>query len=221
MPHKSKDVKVFISSCKEGKKELLGLSTLNSRLEKDYFSRIDISNSKVCCEENNLVVEMQCPLGLHEVLFHIQQGTWGSYGPQLVNSGPPLLHDLMQEIRDLNGTFIDVEELSIQLADCSIIIKKIAPKSVENQLDTILNVLAENYVHITDHMSMTPMEIFIPVYEEVETHNATVRLVGSNEIDERGYYTYWGLYFESDEEALIYDIKNKKIIPGDLSLLNQ
>ncbi|QBA64349.1 hypothetical protein [Muriicola soli] len=221
MSHKYKNTKVYISSCTKGKQEVLGLSSLKNQLEKDYFSKIDISNSKVCCEENNLVIELYCPMGLHEVLFHIQQGNWGSHGPHWVNNGLSLLNLYMQEIRELNGTFIDVEELAIQLKDCTIIIKKIGPESVEKQLDTILSVLAENYVHLTRHLTMTPMEIFVPVYEEVETDNAILRLVGPNMIDEKGYYNYWGLYFESDEEALIYDLNNKKIIRGDLNLLDQ
>lgn len=221
MPHRQRNTKVYFSSCKEGKKEALGLTSLKNRLEKDYFSHIEISNSTVCCEENNLVIELYCPLSLHEVLYHIQQGTWGSNGPHWVNNGLTLLNLHMQEIRALNGTFIDVEELSFQLKDCTIVIKKIAAESVENQLDTILSVLAENYVYLTRHMSMTPMEIFIPVYEEVESDNAMLRFVGPNQIDEKGYYNYWGLYFESDEEALIYDLKSKNIIRGDLNLLNQ
>ncbi|MBT8281568.1 MAG: hypothetical protein KJO16_08315 [Muriicola sp.] len=213
--------KVYSSSCNEGKKEILGLNSLKNRLEKDYFSEIDISNSKVCCEENNLVIELFCPLSLHEVLYHIQQGNWGSHGPHWVNNGLSLLNLHMQEIRELNGTFIDVEELSLQLKDCTIIIKKIGPESVEHQLDTILSVLAENYVYLTRHLSMTPIEIFVPVYEEVETDCATVRMVAPNQIDDKGYYNYWGLYFEAEDEALIYDLNNKKIIRGDLNLLNQ
>ncbi|NER11093.1 hypothetical protein SAMN06265375_10478 [Muriicola jejuensis] len=221
MAHSSRKTKVFISSCREGKKEILGVDQLIKKLEREYFSRILIRNSTACCEENNLVIEMECPLGLHEMLFHMQQGAWGSYNPSLVCTGLPLLNIHMQEIRELNGTFIDVEELSIQLKDCTIVIKKIAPESVENQLDAILMVLAEHYVHITREMTMTPMEIFVPVYEEVKTEDSLIRLVGPKKVDDKGYYFYWGLYFEEEEEAMIYDLKNKVIIPGDLDLLDQ
>ncbi len=220
MAHRSKKTKLFISSCREGKKEILGVHSLTRQLEKEYFSTITIRNSTVCCEENNLVLEMKCPLSLHEVLFHMQQGTWGSCGLNLVSTGLPLLSKYMQEIRELNGAFIDVEELSLQLKDCAITIKKIAPESVEIQLDTILTVLAENYMHITRNLSATPMEIFVPVYEEVEMEDTILRLVGPQTLNDQGYYFYWGLYFEEEDEALIYDLKNKVIIPGDLDLFN-
>ncbi len=221
MAQSSRKTKVFITSCKEGKKELLGVDTLIKQLEKEYFSRISIHNSTACCEENNLVIEMDCPLSLHEVLFHMQQGSWGSYGPNLVSTGLPLLNKHLQEIRELNGAFLDVEELSLRLKDCTIVIKKIAPESVENQLDTILTVLAENYSYLTRDLTMTPMEIFIPVYEEVKTDDSLLRFVGPNRMNEKGYYYYWGLYYEEEEEALIFDLKNKVIIPGDLDLFNQ
>jgi hypothetical protein len=219
MTKKEKEIRLYISSCEDVRKEITGISTLIRDLERDYFSKVSISNSTVCCEENNLVIELQCPMELHEVLYHMQQGNWGSRGPNLVQTGLPLLNLHMQSIREQNATFIDVEELSFQLKNCSIIIKKIAPESVENQLDIILSTLAENYVHITRDLSATPTEVFIPVYEEMETEDAMVRQVGPTDINDAGYFLYWGLYFETEEEALIYDLRNKKIIPGDLNLL--
>ncbi|WP_297762284.1 hypothetical protein [uncultured Muriicola sp.] len=220
MPHRFNKVDAQFTSGERGKCDILGLESLNNSLEKDYFSNVTIRNSAVCCEQNNLVIELNCALSLHEVLFHIQQGTWGTVQPVLVNKGLTVLSKHMQSIREINNTFIDVEELSFFLKDCSIIIKKLGPESVEHELDTILSTLAENYVYITRHLSETPSEIFIPVYEEVSSGDHITRLAGPLRIDQKGYYSYWGLYFERDIEAVIYDLEGKNIISGDLNLLN-
>jgi len=220
MSQRFNKVKAQFTSGDKGSRDILGLDSLQNSLEKDYFSRVNIRNSAVCFEQNNLVIELNCDLGLHEVLFHIQQGTWGTNQPLLVNKGLTVLSQHMQSIREINHAFIDIEELSFILADCNIIIKKLGPESIEHELDVILNSLAENYVYLTRHLSAIPSEIFIPVYEEVSSVDQVSRLSGPTTIVERGYYSYWGLYFESDTEAVIYDLKGKTIISGGLNLLN-
>jgi len=164
---------------------------------------------------------MDCNLGLLEMLYHLEQGTWGlhEFSDTLENEKVSLAVRL-QHIREINQTFIDIEELSIILKDCNIIIKKIAPESVEQELETILSVLAENYVYITKNLSSNPSEIFVPVFEEVSSENHLSNLQEPNKIAKNGYYSYWGLYFDLDERAVIYDLKNKSIIAGDLNLLN-
>jgi len=220
MSQRSKKVDAQITSRNKRNTDILGLESLKNSLEKDYFSDVSIRNSTVCCEQNNLVIELNCALGLHEVLYHIQQGTWGTGQPMIVNKGLTVLSQHLQSIREINNTFIDVEEVSFLLKDCSIIIKKLGPESVEHELDAILSALAENYVYLTRHLSETPTEIFIPVYEEVCSEEHITRLAGPLRIDEKCYYSYWGLYFERDTEAVIYDLKDKSIISGDLNLLN-
>lgn len=164
---------------------------------------------------------MVCNLGLLEMLYHLEHGTWGS--PEL---SEPLENDKttiiagLQHIREINQTFIDIEEFSILLKDCNIVIKKIAPESIEQELEVILTALAENYVHITRSLSGNPSEIFVPVFEEVSVNNQITNGLGPTRLAKNGYYAYWGLYFNLDERAVIYDVKNKSLISGDLNLLN-
>jgi hypothetical protein len=115
MSHRSNKVKAQFTSRNKGNRDVIGLESLKNSLEKDYFSNVTIRNSKVCCEQNNLVIELSCPLDLHEVLYHIQQGTWGTNEPMLVNKGLTVLSQHMQSIREINNAFIDVEELSFLL----------------------------------------------------------------------------------------------------------
>jgi len=203
------------------KKPLIGLETLKNCLEKDYFAKVSIVHSTARFEEENLAIEMNCNISLLEMLFHIQQGNWGSTPSlNMVNKGTSLMGEHLQYIRDENQTTTDIEELSIILKDCTIVIKKIAPESIEQEIDVLLNVLAENYVYITKHLTITPMELFIPVYEEVSTANYPGNPLGAKKIIEKGYYSYWGVYYNDEEEAMIYDLYSKCIITGDLDLLN-
>ena len=221
MPLNRKENQDYSTSKSTLKKPLIGLDTLKSCLEKDYFAKVTIVYSTACFEEENLAIEMNCNISLLEMLFHIQQGNWGNT-PSLnkVYKGSSLFGEHLQYIRDENQTTTDIEELSIILKDCTIVIKKIAPESIEQEIDVLLNVLAENYVYITKHLTVTPMELFIPVYEEVSSANHSNNTVGSKKIIEKGYYSYWGVYYNEEEEAMIYDLYSKSIIAGDLDLLN-
>jgi hypothetical protein len=221
MSHKPKKKGPSYTSKTKSKKEILGLSSLENSLEKDFYSTVTIRNSIACCEQDNLVIEMQCNLGLIEMLYHLEQGTWGSQEfSDTVQREKSTLGDRLQHIREINQQFIDIEELSIILRDCTIVVKKIAPESVEQELETILSVLAENYVYLTKNLSNNPSEIFVPVFEEVSAENHMSNILGTKRIAENGYYSYWALYFNMDERAVIYDLKNKSIISGDLNLLN-
>jgi len=221
MSRKPKKNRLTYTSKTTSKQEILGLLSFKNSLEKDFYSTVTIRNSKVCCETNNLVIEINCSLGLLEMLYHLEQGTWGlQVFSDSVENKKTSLGERLQHIREINQTFIDIEELSIILKDCNIIIKKIAPESVEQELETILSVLAENYVYITKNLSSNPSEIFVPVYEEVSSKNHLSNLMGPTRLAENGYYSYWGLYFDLDDRAVIYDLKKKSIISGDLNLLN-
>lgn len=221
MSQKPKKKGPSYTSKTKSKKEILGLASLQNSLEKDFYSNVTIRNSIACCEQNNLVIEMQCNLGLIEMLYHLEQGTWGSQDfSDTVQRETSTLGDGLQHIREINQQFIDIEELTITLRDCTITIKKIAPESVEQELETILSVLAENYVYLTRNLSSNPSEIFVPVFEEISSENHLTSSLGETRIARNDYYSYWALYFNMDERAEIYDVKNKSIISGDLNLLN-
>ena len=38
--------------------------------------------------------------------------------------------------------------------------------------------------------------------------------------DKKDYFGYWGLYFESEEDGVIYDLPRKRIITGELHMLD-
>jgi hypothetical protein len=202
--------------------QIKGLTAFRKSLEKDYFSNVAIRNCSTDTTRENLVIEMDCNFKLVEVLSHLQKGTWGRiYSTQNSWSKSSPFSKALKSLNELNRRRIDIEELSIFLKDSSIIIKNIFDNSIEEQLRQILQTIAEHYVYFTKKLTETPYEIYIPVFEEDLFENDTkLKNIRAGNNDKKDYFEYWGLYFDSEKDAVIYDLKNKSIIFGDLFMLN-
>ena len=201
--------------------QLNGLDAFKRSLEKDYFAEVTICNCSPDKNIGNLVIEMECNIDLVEVLFHSQKGTWGEIITKVGCLTTTSFSKALTELQQLNEQPIDVEELSIFLKDSSIILKKIYQHSIQEQLGDIVNAIAENYVHLTKGLTEAPYEIYIPVFEEDlwENDNKLSNIKSGNN-SRNDYFAFWGLYFDSEEDAVIYDLCNKSIISGDLYMLN-
>ncbi|MGB5169948.1 MAG: hypothetical protein WBN69_00810 [Eudoraea sp.] len=198
--------------------DILGLSDFIRRLEKDYFSEVTVRTIPADRDQINLIIELDCTFNLVEVLSQLQKGNWGT----TISDGTasPQLKAL-NRLRQLNDSEIDVEEFSIFLKDSSIVIKNIFKNSIQDQLNLILQSIAAHYVHFTKKLTETPYEIYIPVFEEdLFENNTQIRDIRISNNQPKDYFNYWGLYFESEEDALIYKLKDKTFIPGDLLMLN-
>lgn len=201
---------------------LIGLDVFVKGLERYYFSEISVKNCVGESSTANLVIEMNCQMTLLETLYHLDQGTWGI--THKAGNGEKCFSAFSQELhclKGLNEVEIDVEELSFFLADTSIVIKKITGQSIPQQFENIWSTIAEHYVHFTKGLKETPFEIYMPVFEEnlIGEDSTLNSLLKANSL-ESTYYEFWGLYFESEADAVIYDLNNKKIISGDLQMLN-
>ena len=202
--------------------QIKGLVEFKKSLERDYFSNVSVRNCSSDIARENLVVEMDCNFKLVEILSHLQKGTWGRmYSAQNSWSKSSPFSRALRKLNKLNSRQIDIEELSIFTIDCSIIIKNIFENSIEEQLRQILQTIAEHYVYFSKRLTETPYEIYIPVFEEdIFENDAKLKNIRAGNNKEKDYFKYWGLYFESEKDALIYDLKNKAIIYGDLFMLN-
>ena len=202
--------------------QMIGLDAFKRSLEKEHFAEVVICNCSPDEQFAKLVIEMNCQIDLVEVLFHSQKGTWGNISRQhLATSSNSAFNKALSELQRLNTLTIEVEELSIILNDSLIIIKKIYHHSVQEQLGNIINTIAENYVYITKGLTEAPYEIYIPVFEEdIPDNDDRLSNINSGNSSKKDYFAFWGLYFDSEEDAVIYDISNKSIISGDLYMLN-
>ncbi len=193
-----------------------GLETFLNLLEKDFFSRTTVYQCKSASGEIKLVLELICDMSLAELLFHFNREAWGHFRP-----GESTLSIALDILNGVNLNSIEIEELSILLKDTTIVIDRIYKNSIPEQLQEILIELGNHYVHLTNGLKEVPYEIYMPVFEgklSLEYLNSYNEL--GEKITPKDYYNYWGLYFESEEDALIYDLPNISIIPGDLYMLN-
>ncbi len=150
------------------------------------------------------------------MLQHFKLGTWGGFDTS--DSG---LVKSLKQLRTINNRIIDIEELSFYLNDTSVIVNKIYEDSILEQLERILKKLASHQFHLTKGMTEVPYEIFVPVFEEIFLDEEAIlqeRKAGYN--SKLDYFKFWGLYFYSEEDAVIYDVKKKAIISGNLQTFN-
>jgi len=190
-----------------------GMKGFVKNLEKHFFSDIYVKENSPKTDKINLVIELQCNLSLIEVILHYDMGNWGTY-----NQTRYSLSDEIKVLERMNGMAVDVDELTIILNDTSIIIDKIYNHSISDQLITIFNELGKQYLQFTNGNMEVPYEIFVAIYEEVRTQSEfPIRHRKKTE----NYCNYWALYFESEADPVIYDLKNSQIIYEDLYMINK
>ncbi len=199
-----------------------GLNDFVRNLEKDFFAEATVTGRHNCVTSMDLDVELHCNFGLTETLFHFNNGNWGNFNfnsehPNLWKSP---LENALKVLCAKNKMLVDLNELTIQFRDSSLIITKIYPNSISAQLQNIITSVSENFVHFTKHLSEMPYEIFVPVFEDDSVAlNDCAQQSGKKGLD---YFHYWGLYFDSADNPSIYNLKDKTIIDeSDFFFLNQ
>lgn len=198
--------------------EIEGLHRFTKNLEKHFFSQVTVRNCSKSNNTVNLVVELDCNFELSETLHHFEKDTWGNFKCQ-ENSFAGALNQL-KECTDLQ---IEVEEFSLFLKDTSIIVNRIYDQSISQQLESILIKLSEHSINFTKGFTEIPYEIYIPVFEDnvMENEHALLMNIKSGNNIEQDYFSFWGLYYFSEDDAVVYDLKNQSIIKGNLQMLNR
>ena len=190
-----------------------GLDTFVKNLEKHFFSEISIRENSSNCEIVNLVIELNCNLTLWELIHQYDTGNWGTF-----NQSKYSLSNEINTVQKINDTLIDVDEFSIILNDTTVIIDKIYNRSIGEQIDYILCELGIHYMQYTKGYSEVPYEIFVAVFEEKLMQNK-LNLVNSKKT--QNYKNFWAMYFESEIDAVIYDVQKSTFLYEHLYILNQ
>ncbi len=193
-----------------------GLEIFKKCLERHFFAAVTVRNCSSLKTSVQLAIELDCNLSLVEMLFHFNKGTWGNFRQGKSSFGEPL-RQLVTE----NDVHVDAEEVTLIFKDTTIVINKIYETSISEQLENILKQVGKHYVHLSKGLTETPYEIYIPVFEECTYANDTlIQNIEAGNHRKKDYFKYWGLYCDSEEDAVIYDLKNSKIEHGDLFMLN-
>lgn len=194
---------------------VIGLESYLKSLEKFYFSEVSLRSYTSKDGTLDMTIDMRCYMGLLEVLGFHNKSRWGANGTEI--SPLQKSFDLLTQKNTLK---LDIEELTLMLDDTSIIIKKIHNRSIPQLLDEVLCEIANHYVYFTKGLTEKPYEIFIPVFEDDITDTIAYN-DSESEIKEKtpkSYFEFWGVYLESQEDALIYDAKRNMYIPANLDL---
>lgn len=195
-------------------KQLIALNTFKKSLEKYLFSNVFISTNPQESNTAHLVIEAHCNFQLGEIIAFIKDGIWGTPTGQTKSS---FLKNLFTQFKIHNSKLTDVDELTIFLNDTTIIISRIYNQSIAEQLEQIFKKLIDNYKNFD--YAETPFEIYIPIFEEnrFELNSPLFKTESKQKMD---YYNFWGLYYSSKEDAVVYDLKKKSTINGDLQLVD-
>ncbi len=197
--------------------ELEGLYSFKKNLEKYFFATVTIRNCSPETTSVKLVLELKCNFSLSEVLDHFDRDSWGNF-----KSNTHSFEGLLQQLKDDNDLYIEVEEFSVFLKDTALIINRIYNQSVTEQLEGVFKKISDHYLFYTKGLYDIPYEIHIPVFEDkVMENDTTLMNIKSGNTCKQDYYSFWGLYFYSGDEAIIYDLQNRALISGDLEMLNR
>lgn len=195
---------------------VLGLDTYLKSLERHYFAEVSLRSYTACDGTIEMTIDMNCNMSLVEVLGFHNKSRWGVIGDGEIS---PLKKSLAT-LSEQNTLGLDIEELTLFLNDTSVIIKKIDYRSIPELLDEILDEIANHYVYFTKGLTEKPYEIFVPVFEDniEKSMNSSNCDYGTNKKTPKSYFEFWGVYLESQEDALIYDVTKNMYIPADLDI---
>lgn len=202
--------------------DICGLSLFKKRLEQLFFSDVVIRNSNCRTDAAKLIIEVSCNFNLWQGMSHLKSGIWAQFSRTADRSVVTSeFYHLVIQLQEQNDFPIEVEEFSIIFENCNVIINQIYDCSIPEQLDSILTELANHYPRLTKNLQEVPYEIFIPVFEEttnpdVFSETLVPHVLTNTDID---YFNYWGLYFNSEKDATIYDVNEKNITGGELNML--
>ena len=153
-----------------------------------------------------------------EALHHFEKNNWGNFKcPENSFVGA------LDQLEESNNLPLEVEEFSLFFNDTSIIVNRIFDQSIAQQLENIFIEIHKHAEHFTKGSNEIPYEIYVPVFEDnlMENEHALLMNIKSGNNSEQDYFSYWGMYFYSEDEAVVYDLKNQCIIQGNLQMLNR
>ncbi|NND15789.1 MAG: hypothetical protein HKN89_05650 [Eudoraea sp.] len=217
------DYSLLSSSAIGSNISLYSLDTFRRKLEKEYFAEVNIGVFDSDEKRSNLVVEFQSNFSLAEFLYEIQRRNVAQVNQNDHEDFKDLAFSkALKHLRGDNIPSIGLEELHFSLRDCEITIKMIYPNSIEDQLGNIYKMLERHYLHFTHGNTKLPSEIFIPVFEENLDKDLRERISAKDNLsNKKDYFNFWGIYFSHNDDAVIYDLKKRSNISGDLRILSE
>lgn len=195
-----------------------GLDDFIKVLEKDFYAEVKVQcHYHTSNDKTDLILNLYCNFGLTESLHHFNKGNWGGFSCDVKGEKRIASFDAaFQKLSNDNNNAIDISELSLHFRDTSIVVSRISDYSIPEQLAAIIFKTSAHFVYLTKGLTEMPYEIFVPVFED------HTRSVLELEKSKKGYFDYWGLYFDDDlqHDVIVYNLKTKQLRKEDFFLLD-
>lgn len=196
--------------------DIAGITSFKQVLEREYFCNANVSSYSSNDNSINLVIEMDFNFEFIEIFNTMSMYKLKENKTEIRNIIKlTAFNNALEELRQKNDQTIDIEELNIYMNKCSYIIHKIYSQSIPDQIESILEKIISHHTYFPLLFKELPYEVFIPVLEENQLAEVKKGLAKKDD-----YFKFWGLYFQSENDATIYNLEHKEIIKNDLFLLS-
>lgn len=167
----------------------------------------------------SLAIEIDSNFSLSEIISLSKMPFNYKYKTTKLSKTAILFQNAIYNLNESMATVFDIKEISIHFKNTSIHIHSIERNSILEELEFVIKDLIYHFEYYSTIMDQVPNEIHIPVIEDA----ITKKLFDKNNHEKRiefksPYSKFWGLYFDSMNEPLIYNLEKNNIIPGDLDL---
>lgn len=176
----------------------------------------------ICPSEDNIVslaIEIDSNFSLSEIISIFKMPFENKYHTTNLSKTVLLFQNAAFNLNKSMASVFEIKEMSIYFKNTSVNIHSIERNSIVEELEYIIRAIVHHFEYYSTLMGQVPNEIHIPVIEDTTTkelfnENNTVK-----PIDLRSPYSrFWGLYFDSINNPMIYNLDRTNITPGDLDL---
>lgn len=196
--------------------DIAGITLFKQVLEREYFCNANVSSYSSNDNSINLVIEMNFNFEFIEILNTMSMYQCKENKTEIRNTiKSTAFNNALEELKQKNDQTIDIEELNIYMNKCSYIIHKIYSQSIPDQIESILEKIISHHTYFPLLFKELPYEVFIPVLEENQLAEVKKGLAKKDD-----YFKFWGLYFQTENDAIIYNLEHKEILKNDLFLLS-
>ncbi len=198
---------------------IVGLERFQNQLERNFFSKVTIKSNGKPDTQESLILDINSNFSFEEAIYNIRNFSDVFTDPS--NQITFSFHDAFKELLAENELAMDIEELYITFSDTSIIVQRIYEHSIPEQIENIFKAVIQHSAFLTKGMTEVPFEIYVPIFEQVNLAGDEELIESTSDLmiyknTKNDYFGFWGLYFDSEENAVIYDLKNKSFIKADL-----
>jgi len=167
----------------------------------------------------SLAIEIEINFSLSEVISLLKMPFDIAFRKNTLKKSILLFQNAVHNLNQIMTNAFDLQEVSIYFKNTSVSIHSVERNSIVEELEFIISAIIHHFEHYSTLMGQVPNEIHIPVIEDINTNELFNKNKTVKPINLRSPYSlFWGLYFDSITQPLIYNLDRTTITPGDLDL---